>query len=368
MSRKAAELLIDLAQNPQKLAEFKRDPHTVMESSGLAGEDREILGSCDLRRVRELFGPGDMGWIIENGWYGPDPGPHPTPGPDPGPPPGPEPGPGPEPPPGKEEGETRAGKPGSLSVVGSGHRLGTQMSPEALAAIRDCERLFYLVPDHGTALWIESLKASAESLQSSYVEGRPRMETYAEMVERILAPVRQGLRVCVVFYGHPGFFVLPGHEAVRQARREGYEAKMLPGISAVDCLFADLGVDPGTNGCQIFEATDFLIRRRHFDATSALVLLQIGGIAAKVFHRYAPCNVVGLQVLAEVLQERYPAGHEVILYEASAFPICGPMIERVALESLPEARVSPASTLFVPRAERPPVDPAILERLGFPGR
>jgi len=34
---------------------------------------------------------------------------------------------------------------------------------------------------------------------------------------------------------------------------------MLPGISAEDCLFADIGVDPGIYGCQSFEATDLFV-------------------------------------------------------------------------------------------------------------
>ena len=77
------------------------------------------------------------------------------------------------------------------------------------------------------------------------VEGRSRLDTYQDMVDRILACVREGSDVCVAFYGHPGVFVYPSHEAIKRARIEGYKATMLPGISAEDCLFADLGIDPG---------------------------------------------------------------------------------------------------------------------------
>src|SRR5437773_2103233 len=74
--------------------------------------------------------------------------------------------------------------------------------------------------------------------------GKPRRETYAEMVEELLAPVRAGHNVCAAFYGHPGVFVNPGHEAIRRARAEGFPARMLPAVSALDCLVADLGIDP----------------------------------------------------------------------------------------------------------------------------
>jgi Tetrapyrrole (Corrin/Porphyrin) Methylases len=79
------------------------------------------------------------------------------------------------------------------------------------------------------------------------------------MVNRIIKYVKRDLRVCAVFYGHPGVFCTPSHESIRIARKLGYRATMLPAISAEDCLFADLGVDPGKHGCQSFEATDFLV-------------------------------------------------------------------------------------------------------------
>jgi hypothetical protein len=92
------------------------------------------------------------------------------------------------------------------------------------------------------------------------------------------------LEVCVVFYGHPGVFVQPAHEAIRVARLEGFTARMLPGISAEDCLFADIEVDPGVYACQSFEATDFLVRKRKFDPRSPLVLWQIGSIGDLYYH------------------------------------------------------------------------------------
>src|SRR5207244_11062689 len=100
--------------------------------------------------------------------------------------------------------------------------------------------------------WIKDINPSAESLYPYYRQGESRMIAYVEMIERILYEVRKGLRVCAAFYGHPGVFVYPSHEAIKQARLEGYSAKMLPGISAEDCLFADLGIDPARNGCQSF--------------------------------------------------------------------------------------------------------------------
>lgn len=345
MSRKAAELLIELAQDPRKLAEFKQSPDAVMDAAGLPSEDKEVLASGDLEKIWAHFRPHQYQKDTHTHWYGPRP--RPRLGPDPG------------------ERAHAVGGTGSLCILGTGYRLASDVSAAALAEMRACDKLFHLVLDSATSLWIESLNPSAESLQEAYVEGRPRDQIYEEMVETILAAVRRGLRVCVAFYGHPGVFGQPGHEAVRRARSEGHAARMLPGISVIDSLFADLGVDPAQDGCQIFDATDFLIHRRAFDADSALVLLQVGSIAVSVCRAEGDSNVDGLKVLAEVLSESHPADHQVIVYRASPFPICEPILERVTLEGLSGAGIPTLSTLFVPPAKSRPEDRVMLDRLGL---
>lgn len=252
---------------------------------------------------------------------------------------------------------------GSLTIVGTGYLVAGHTTLEARARIEAAEHLFYLVAEPASERWIRSLNPAAESLAGLYGEGKPRKRTYAEMVERIVAPLAEGARVCAAFYGHPGIFVGPSHEAIRRARREGHEARMLPAVSAEDCLFADLGVDPSSDGCQSFEATDFLVRRRRPDPASALVLWQIGVIGVRDARRERLWSPGGLRILAETLGESYPPDHEVVVYEAAAIPTFAPMIQRTTLARLPDARVTADSTLFVPPGERLEADPEMRRRL-----
>ncbi len=154
---------------------------------------------------------------------------------------------------------------GSLTVVGTGVKAASHATLEAVSYIRAAEKLLFLVADPITAEWLAELNPTAESLHSMYEAGRIRREIYSGMVDLILGHVRAGRRVCAALYGHPGIFAVPGHEAISRARSEGFPAVMLPGISAEDCLFADLGVDPARHGCQSFEATDFLLSQRTID-------------------------------------------------------------------------------------------------------
>lgn len=251
---------------------------------------------------------------------------------------------------------------GSLVLVGTGHRFAGQVTLEALACIQKSDKLLYAC-DVVTAKWLATLNPTAESIEDCYAEGKDRQRTYNEMVERILAPVRDGLNVCAAFYGHPGVIVTPGHKAIRRARKEGYVARMLPGISAEDCLIADLGFDP-QDGFQSYEATDFLLRKPRFDTSAALLLWQIAAIGVETYlENSGNWNPKGLKLLTETLLKSYSARHRVIVYECVRYPMLPPAIQRIFLQRLPEANVSPESTLFVPPLSKPRIDTRMLQRL-----
>jgi uncharacterized protein YabN with tetrapyrrole methylase and pyrophosphatase domain len=254
---------------------------------------------------------------------------------------------------------------GSLTIVGTGIQAAGQLTVAAVNCIRQSDKLLYLVTDPIAEEYIRTLNSTAETLESFYEEGKDRFLTYMAMVERILTEVREDKSVCVAFYGHPGVFVLPSHVAIRQAREEGFEARMLPGVSAEDCLFADLGLDPGLPGCQSFEATDFLIRKRRFDTGCSLILWQIGVIGVMTYLNvdYAPTNV---DVLSDYLIKYYSPDHKAIIYEAALYPIHDAIKDVVRLDALTTARITPISTLCVPPL-KPTVscDPEMLSRLGM---
>ena len=253
---------------------------------------------------------------------------------------------------------------GSLVVVGTGIKLVGHITLEAQAFISQAEKVFYVVNEPVMARWLQQLNPTAESLLGLYAGDKLRRQTYREMVDCMLEAVRQEMRVCAVFYGHPGLFVEPAPQAIRQARREGFTAWMLPGVSAEDCLFADLDLDPADYGCQSYEATRFLLHKRQVDPTSNLILWQIGVIG--VLHQTGDTSV-GLQALTEVLVSAYGPTHEVIIYEAAKYATFSPIIESVSLAQLSQARLTPMSTLFVPPKSIPESDPAMMARLGIEG-
>ena len=164
---------------------------------------------------------------------------------------------------------------GSLVVIGSGIKCVSQFTVEALGYLENADQVFYHVADPVTENYIRKINPNAKDLSVFYGNKKDRHETYIQMAEVMLYSVRRGQKVVTVYYGHPGIFVFASHRAIRIARKQGLQAKMLPGVSALDCLFADLGVDPSYPGLQVLEATDFLVRKRKVLTDGHVIILQV---------------------------------------------------------------------------------------------
>ena len=255
---------------------------------------------------------------------------------------------------------------GSLTVIGTGIRTVGQLTTEAIACMQQADELIHLVADPIAEEVVKRLAPGREvSLHGFYGEGKQRLDSYNEMVEFILSRVRSGGQVCVAFYGHPGVFAYPSHESIRRARAEGISARMLPGISAEDCLIADLGIDPAVNGCQSYEATDFLMNARLIDPSSQLILWQAGALGDWTYQTRG-YDLKALPLLVEKLLTLYPPDHEVVVYEGAIFPGCESLMNPVPLSELARTHLSPASTLYLAPAKPTALDDRYAAQLFSP--
>jgi uncharacterized protein YabN with tetrapyrrole methylase and pyrophosphatase domain len=236
-------------------------------------------------------------------------------------------------------------------------------TPEAIRAIQEGEKVFF-AGSNGD--FVRKLCPTAEDLTLGHYSGEreSRVVGYNRMIEATLAPVRDGKNVCVAYYGSPAVATFPAAHAVKRARFEGFEATLLPAISCIENLFADLGVDPTSHGTQIYEASNFLFyKAKLFDPGCHLILLQIG--LMDTVGRYTG-NAKGprLSALVEKLSWIYGREYPVVLYTAATLPQAKPIIRCIALSQLPKASVDEHSTLYIPpRAPRAVYDAALQERL-----
>jgi len=250
---------------------------------------------------------------------------------------------------------------GSLVVVGTGILTPAHLSQETIDRIKTADIVHVLVPDPLGLSTVKSLNKNIKNLADLYFDaetgknGANRLEAYDLMVDSILNDVRQNQKVCVIFYGHPGVFVYPSHKSIVIAKEEGFQAEMLPAISAEDCLFADLGVDPATVGCQAYEASQYLFYQHQLNTSAALILWQIGVVGDETLTKLEPSEN-GLQMLKEKLLRDYPPSHQVVLYEASTLPIMEARKEMTIIDELHKASVRGITTLYVPPVSVPALD------------
>ena len=251
---------------------------------------------------------------------------------------------------------------GSLACVGMGMTLGSHLTPLARDHIEQADVVFAALSDHVVELWLQRMNPDVRSLQPYYAEGKSRLKTYKEWVDLIMAEVRAGKRVCAVFYGHPGIFAWSPHKAIDKARAEGFQAHMEPGISAEDCLYADVGIDPGRYGCQHFEATQLLFYEHRINPAGYVVLWQVALVGDASLTRFHT-GPAYRQVLVDKLSRDYPLDHEIIIYHGATLPIEQPRIRRVKLRDLPDTTLASQETVVLPPAMTLKPDIAMQERL-----
>ena len=247
-----------------------------------------------------------------------------------------------------------AKKPGRLVCVGTGMRMAGQITPIAQSYIETSDVVLAAASNIFQRKWLQDIAREYVCLLGHYdiveEDGKNRKDTYRNMTATIMEQVRAGKTVCAAFYGHPGVFACIANMAIAQAREEGFEAHMEPGISAEDCLVADIGIDPGARGMQSMEATQFMIYQRPIDPSGLLILWQ-PGIAGDLTLKRFDTEPARLQILVDKLLRHYRPDHEVILYEAATNPFEKTRIDRLALSDLPKAELKQITTLVIPAAQ-----------------
>jgi len=262
------------------------------------------------------------------------------------------------------ENESNSVKRGRLLCVGTGINSARQVTAAAKGNIEKADVVFGVMPNTLIDQWIQELNPNYISFQSKYAPGKQRANTYMEMAQTILEELRAGKDVCFALYGHPGIYAYVGHLAIGLARQEGFIAAMEPGISAEDCLFADLAIDPSHFGCQSYETTKLLFYKHVVNPYAMLILWQIS-LAGEHTQKAFKTTRKKLQLTVEYLNQWYPGEHQVIVYEAPFMPGQSVRIERMPLEKLPDTELNASSTLVVPPVGEPQFDHEVLAKFGL---
>ncbi len=253
-------------------------------------------------------------------------------------------------------------KKGSLVNVGLGMTLGAHITPISRSFIEKADVVFVAASDSLIVDWVKTMNTDVRALDVYYKEGTSRAITYEKAINAIMNEVRNGKQVCGAFYGHPGVFSWAPHRLVEIAKEEGFVAHMEPGISAEDCLYSDIGIDPGDVGCSHYGATQFMCHEIDYSESAYLVLWQVSLSGDQSLKKFST-NPTYRQLLVDKLLEKYPEKHKVILYECAVLPIDKPRIDTFKLINLSDQQVSIKTTLIIPPINNRVVCKKIIEKL-----
>ena len=170
--------------------------------------------------------------------------------------------------------------PFDISIVGLGITVVRQHTREVEATIRRAKEVLHVGSvGAGTHEYLQTLCPRVTDLNATaYKPSRKRLEIWDRISAAVLQAALDHPPVVFAVHGHPMVYVYPSQQILRAAEALGLRTTVMPGISAFDTLCADLRLDPGMQGLQMYEATELLLRRRPLQPDVPCFLWQIGAV------------------------------------------------------------------------------------------
>jgi precorrin-2 methylase len=253
----------------------------------------------------------------------------------------------------------------ALNLVGLGLRLG-HLTREVEAALDRCQHVYYLHGEPEMVKFLSERGAPLTSLSTFYATGTSRLETYYRIAARVVSHAAEEPPVAVALYGHPTVFSTLSSMLIAGARRFAVTTAVYPGISSIDVILADLGLDPGQVALQVHEATELLVYNRSLDPSSALLIFQASQLETHI-HTTRPSTARRLEQLAQRLAATYGPSHVVTVLESQGSRTGSHWRGRLTDLASAAPAFGPMVTLYVAPRARPPVrDAVILKELDSP--
>jgi len=239
--------------------------------------------------------------------------------------------------------------PQDITVIGLGIDGVHQLTRQAEETLRRSRVTFVTDLAPGVIEYLRDLSPRIMDLSAYRADGDHRVPIYRRMAGDVVAAALDDPPVCFATYGHPLVYCYPTTLIRRAARVLDLKVAVLPGISSIDTLLADAGVDPAFDGLQVYEATDLVIRARPLQDDVGTVILQ-APIVLDPDNRAGRNRAENLRVLEDHLLRYYPKDHRALLMISSIHPLLEPIRFEVPIGELVSVleRASTVATLYIP--------------------
>lgn len=196
-----------------------------------------------------------------------------------------------------------------LYLLGIGIRGFRQVSLETMDVLRRCRKIIHLTNVHRE---LRKLNPNVVDWGEHYWTDEDFDNVYERLYRQLLDDVAEGPGVASVIYGHPLFFDDVHMRLLRVARRRGFRCVALPGISSLDTLSTDLGVDYA-EGLQVFEAADLVVNRIPVNPHLHTLVFQVGCFALETPASEGEEQRAALRELQDHLLRYHPPRQRIVL-------------------------------------------------------
>jgi uncharacterized protein YabN with tetrapyrrole methylase and pyrophosphatase domain len=169
------------------------------------------------------------------------------------------------------------------------------------------------------------------------------------MASMVIASALDHPPVTFALYGHPLVFSLLPFFVLGAAKPLGLRTKILPAVSSLDTIFVDLRIDPCTQGLQMYEATDLLLRRRPLQPDVPCLIWQIGAVETRLYSE-ASSQPDRFERIKEYLLRFYPPNTPMFAIYSASLPLVPPTMTKFTLDKIEDVAdvLHQGVTVFIP--------------------
>lgn len=203
----------------------------------------------------------------------------------------------------------------SIAIVGTGPGPLALVTEAARQVLLGADRVLCRVSDHPVHDWLRAQGARLFPLD--FVYDIPRISyahVYGLIADIVIREARIRGRAVYALPGHPLVFETTTQLIVERAASDGIDVRIVPGISFLEQLYAELHVDPAS-GLQIASAFDF--------EGDASYLPAVGLVIAQLFAAAEPGGARSDALIVAVerwLAARYAPDHPVSIVWSTGAP------------------------------------------------
>ena len=234
-----------------------------------------------------------------------------------------------------------------LYLVGTGIRGLQHLTEEARDVLSRCRIVLDGSEQHES---VRKLNPNSVDLEPLYWTGDEREVVYERLIRTAMDEVARGPGVAMVTYGHPLLFDDINNRLRRMCRSRGLECVVLPGISCLDTLSVDLGIDYG-DGLQVYDATDLVVNEYPLNPRAHTLLLQLGEYEFSRTSDALELQPGRLRSLVKYLRRTYERDHRAVICYSDDGSHGELLKTRLHRLDSHWRRIFPGTTLYLPPTE-----------------